>query len=108
MEINTYNLFINKAFDTYQYTNTSEHSIFKVEQENLLTNSVYLVLNNKPDSNLISETVNINSNINCYLFPTVNNNVIFKPNEILHTVDGAAIFLIVNNISDNLFTLKLI
>jgi hypothetical protein len=108
MEINNYNLFINKTFDTYGYTNASEYSIFKVEQENLLKYSIYLCLESKPDVNSTSETVNLNSNINCYLFPTVNNNVTFKQNEILHTVGGEAIFVIVNNISDNLFTLKLI
>lgn len=108
MEINSYNLFINKTFDTYNYTNASKYSIFKVEQENLLMHSIYLILQSKPDTNSISETVNLNANINCYLFPTVNSNVTFKVNEILHTADGNSIFLIINNISDNLFTLKLI
>ena len=107
MIVSKYNLFINKNFDTYTFSDNKDISIFKTIDNNFLKNTIYLVHSNKPESSKISLNVAIDSIIDVYLYPTMNTNITFSINEMLHTVDNA-IFIITNHIEENKFGIKLV
>lgn len=108
MSIDKYNLFINKSFNTYDFSNNKDISIYSTVNNNFLENTVYIIHSNKPSSSSTFLTINVNDIIEVYLFPTMNTNITFKINELLHTIDNNAIFIITNHIEENKFAIKLI
>jgi hypothetical protein len=107
MIVSKYNLFINKNFDTYTFSDNKDISIFKTIDNNFLENTIYLVHSNKPESSKTVLNITIDSVVEVYLYPTMNTNITFSINEMLHTPDNA-IFIITNHIEENKFAIKLI
>jgi len=108
MSIDKYNLFINKSFNTYDFSNNKDISIYNTVNGNFIENTVYIIHNNKPTSSTSFITMNVDDVLEVYLFPTMNTNITFKVNEILHTVDNNSIFIITNHIEENRFAIKLV
>jgi hypothetical protein len=108
MHIDKYNLFINKSFNTYDFSNNNDISIYNTVNSNFVENTVYIIHENKPSSNDLFISTNVDDVLETYLFPTMNTNITLKVNEMLHTADNSAIFIITNHIEENKFAIKLI
>lgn len=108
MEINKYNLFINKNFDSYQFTDHRYSNFYNVNNSNLVINYIFFTLQSKPTDTTTYSIININNTINCYIYPVDAKSIAFQVGDIFKTIDDGAIFILTNNISENLFTFKLV